>query len=266
MSFKDAFQKYIDHPKDHHDLVLFHDENVIIIKDGFPKSLRHLLVIPRNPIITKQHPLDVFNSNYDEYTGEGLYQLISKYVDKAKQLIIDDLIQKFNLNPEEYRLKLDEFKNTFIKAGVHSIPSLSNLHIHVLTQDFHSPRMKNKKHYNSFTTKFFVPFEQLNPIFNEKYYKLNNTNHPIDDDYDPDSDYGSNSSASDEDEYRPKFIRHIRLKASLLDIISNTPYKCTSCDSTFGNSLVKLKDHLSKEYQKRYSIFGDPSILSPNNI
>ena len=34
-------------------------------------------------------------------------------------------------------------------------PSMRQLHMHIISQDFNSPSMKNKKHWNSFTTTFF---------------------------------------------------------------------------------------------------------------
>ena len=34
-------------------------------------------------------------------------------------------------------------------------PSMRQLHMHIVSQDFDSPCMKNKKHWNSFTTTFF---------------------------------------------------------------------------------------------------------------
>ncbi|KAF6067025.1 Scavenger mRNA decapping enzyme C-term binding family protein [Candida albicans] len=168
----------------------------------FPKSTRHLLVIPRN-----------------QFTGHELYNMVSGYVEKAKDLIIDELFRYSNVNDKS---QLSEFRNTFIKAGVHSIPSLNNLHVHVITQDFHSPRMRNKKHYNSFTTKFFVPFEELNPELNESYL--------------------------------------------MEKLIKTTPFKCTSCSKTFGNSMVKLKAHLHEEYTKKYASFIVPNILIPNGV
>ena len=113
MSFRDAFQKYIDHPE-RHDIVLFHDQNVIIIKDMFPKSTRHLLVIPRNRQVTKTHPLDAFCTDYSEFTGHELYNMVLGYVEKAKDLIIDELFRYSNVNDKSQLL---EFRNTFIKAG-----------------------------------------------------------------------------------------------------------------------------------------------------
>lgn len=43
-----------------------------------------------------------------------------------------------------------------IKCGVHAVPSMGHLHIHVLSRDMHSPAMKHRKHYNSFNTPFLV--------------------------------------------------------------------------------------------------------------
>lgn len=34
---------------------------------------------------------------------------------------------------------------------------MSQLHLHVISDDFNSERLKNKKHWNSFTTEFFIP-------------------------------------------------------------------------------------------------------------
>ena len=40
--------------------------------------------------------------------------------------------------------------------GFHSIPSMKHLHLHVISKDYDSPCLKHKKHWNSFTTKFFL--------------------------------------------------------------------------------------------------------------
>ena len=42
------------------------------------------------------------------------------------------------------------------EIGVHALPSMNHLHIHILTPDHISPNLKTKDHYNSFTTEFFV--------------------------------------------------------------------------------------------------------------
>lgn len=45
-------------------------------------------------------------------------------------------------------------ENTF-KIGYHSEPSMQRLHVHVISDDFHSPSLKTKIHWNSYNTPFF---------------------------------------------------------------------------------------------------------------
>jgi aprataxin len=51
-------------------------------------------------------------------------------------------------------------ESTF-KMGFHSVPSMSQLHLHVISTDFCSPALKTKRHYLSFTTPFFIVFAYL---------------------------------------------------------------------------------------------------------
>ena len=48
-----------------------------------------------------------------------------------------------------------------VKAGFHAVPSMTRLHLHVISQDFDSPCLKNKKHWNSFTTEFFLSHQDV---------------------------------------------------------------------------------------------------------
>lgn len=244
MSFRDVFQGYIDRPEEHQDIIEFEDENVLIIRDLFPKALRHYLVIPKSQTITHIHPLDVFNRDYAEYTGQELYDMMGEYVEKARKMVAEDLGKSLRCDAA----RVSELKNTKIKVGVHSIPSLRNLHIHIITNDFHLPRMKNRKHYNSFNTKFFVEFDELDPAYNERYQKAYNQNQ----DYDSDS-----ADSEDGDNGRPhEFIRHVRNENILHDIISGTPLKCSQCGVMFDNKFQRLKLHLEKEFTKSYGSFG----------
>lgn len=43
------------------------------------------------------------------------------------------------------------------KIGYHALPSMQQLHLHVISNDFDSPCLKTKKHWNSFCTDFFLP-------------------------------------------------------------------------------------------------------------
>lgn len=44
-----------------------------------------------------------------------------------------------------------------VRMGFHALPSMMPLHLHVISQDFNASALKTKKHWNSFTTEFFIP-------------------------------------------------------------------------------------------------------------
>ncbi|KAI9341213.1 FHA-HIT [Obelidium mucronatum] len=47
------------------------------------------------------------------------------------------------------------------KAGFHAVPSMAHLHMHIISDDMVSPCLKHKKHWNSFTTRFFIPLQDV---------------------------------------------------------------------------------------------------------
>lgn len=47
------------------------------------------------------------------------------------------------------------------RIGYHAIPNMLQVHLHVISTDFNSPSLKTKKHWNSFTTEYFIPHEEL---------------------------------------------------------------------------------------------------------
>jgi aprataxin len=46
--------------------------------------------------------------------------------------------------------------HSLFMVGYHSVPSLYPLHLHIVSRDLQSSALKNKKHWNSFTTPFFL--------------------------------------------------------------------------------------------------------------
>lgn len=234
MSFKNALQTYIDRPDDFPQAVVFQDEEVVIIKDLYPKALRHLLVLPRNRNLSRKHPLEAFLS-------PDLWDDIYEYVERAKDIIIEDLFSSGLLKFEKNSALAGEFRNTFIRAGVHSIPSLNNLHIHVITQDFHLTCMKHKKHYNSFTTAFFVPFGDLEPSSH-----VNNRDFLAhEDEYD--------SQSADDNDGPVSVAVHERDPKKLEALIKTSPLECTTCGKSFGNKFQDLKKHLEREFELKYN-------------
>lgn len=275
MSYRFAFEPFIAEPQKFPDVVLFYDDEVIIIRDGFPKSVRHWLVIPRDKEISRLDPVLALK-NVKNYT------MLKPYVDKAKSMIIKELQAEYNGD-----------WLTFVKCGVHAIPSLANLHIHVILQDFNSNRMKHKKHYNSFTTPFFIPFESFDPAISKTVqctssYKRRKLEHLMRT-KSPDG-YGSASDSdlelpneatqveeSPKEGYSSTLINNnnpapvtelphaqgtarigskafLALQSSELEqIIKDSPMRCTYCKKSFKNNFQALKKHLKDEFISAYA-------------
>lgn len=48
-----------------------------------------------------------------------------------------------------------------MRVGFHAVPSMAQLHLHLISGDFLGTGLKNKKHYNSFTTPFFLGIDEV---------------------------------------------------------------------------------------------------------
>lgn len=158
MFWKLALQDYIRKPQDFEETI-FWDDEVVIISDAFPKSQFHLLVLPRNSQLTKKHPTVAFIDKKAQ---------LEPYVIRAQNYVFEQFTGKFSSlcgNPffkdEQEFLDRKTFIERFIHVGVHSVPSMDNLHVHVITKDFHSAKLKNKKHYLSFNSDFFILWSML---------------------------------------------------------------------------------------------------------
>lgn len=148
MSFRFALSKYITHPENYPHDIIYYNEEVIILKDLFPKSKVHLLVMPRDAELSKQTPQQAFSNARN-------IEWIKPYLEMGKDLAI----KEFNKNWKGKTV--GDGDDVELIVCCHSVPSLNNLHIHILTDDLSSPCMKNRKHYNSFKTKFAIKFNEF---------------------------------------------------------------------------------------------------------
>ncbi|XP_034831517.1 aprataxin [Maniola hyperantus] len=105
-------------------------ERLVVIRDKYPKARVHYLVLPREEI-------------------SSIYQLNSTHV---------DLIAEFG---SMYQNIKSEHEEDELKAGFHAVPSMQRLHMHVISKDMDSKCLKTKIHWNSFTTSFFIAYENL---------------------------------------------------------------------------------------------------------
>ncbi|XP_042685523.1 aprataxin isoform X2 [Centrocercus urophasianus] len=112
---------------------VYKDEKAVVIKDKYPKARYHWLILPWDSIsslksVTREHL--------------GLLEHMHAVGQKMIQRCPAEESQQFRL-------------------GYHAVPSMSQLHLHVISQDFDSPALKTKKHWNSFTTEYFLNSEDV---------------------------------------------------------------------------------------------------------
>lgn len=114
--------------------IYYKDKFCHVLYDAYPKSTYHLLVVPN----------DINIRTFKNLTQDHITLL--KHMDDLSQEIMNFLSEKTKL----------EFK-----SGFHAIPSLKLIHLHIISQDFKSPCLKTKKHWNSFNTPFFLPCKEV---------------------------------------------------------------------------------------------------------
>lgn len=151
--------------------VIYSNEHFVAIHDMFPKATVHTLLLPRSPQHNLLHPFDAladddFRKQVIAATAE-LKQLVAKELqrrlgassqsDAHREAVLNGTAEPEH--PGELPAGRDWASEVI--SGVHAVPSMSHLHVHVLSRDMHSEKMKHRKHYNSFTTPFLVPLEDF---------------------------------------------------------------------------------------------------------
>ncbi|KAN0033259.1 hypothetical protein ACTA71_002683 [Dictyostelium dimigraforme] len=132
---------YSNKPESFPDSVLYYDDKTVVVLDKYPKAKHHYLVIPRIEINT-----------LDELTPSSIPMLEHMY--DVANAIVNEIISKDN--DHNNNLKKSDFK-----FGFHAIPSMKRLHLHIISNDYNSKYLKNNKHWNSFTTDFYIPFDNI---------------------------------------------------------------------------------------------------------
>lgn len=166
--------------------VVFHTPDAVAVRDLFPKATVHCLLLPRCPRRSRMHPFDALGGDpaflaevraaaarlRDLVAGE-LQRLLGRHsrLDAARNAVLDGEVEPREGEEEgeeggireEGRPALPRGRDWTreVKVGVHAVPSMNHLHVHVLSRDMHSERLKHRKHYNSFTTDFFVPLDDF---------------------------------------------------------------------------------------------------------
>lgn len=144
-SWKHALKDYIHKPvpTSYLPYIYYQDSEYTVIYDAFPKARVHLLILP------------LATSGLAEVDQVGELEpkhipAVEKLAGFAQQLAshVYSVLQTVNADAAP------------VHIGFHAVPSLHHLHVHVISQDFDSPCLKIKKHWNSFTQpQFFLPVD-----------------------------------------------------------------------------------------------------------
>lgn len=246
MSYRRVLSKYIESPESNPEVVFFYNDDIVVLKDAYPKARVHWLLMPRN--IPAGWPLDVlgrgdfccdssgsdlrsdagadgdsgsgsgsgpdFGSGSAVSAGPALLHKLKPWVTKFQKLAEAEL-KKYCKNDDHY--------DGLIRCGVHSVPSMDNLHIHIISKDMCSPALKRAQHYVSFTTKFFVDFNEIGSLL------------------------------ADDPRYNSQEMLQFEHKADLI---------CVWCHRNFGRQFAALKRHLAEEYAERFNHTPSAPLLS----
>lgn len=151
-------------------IVISHTPDFVAIHDKFPKATVHTLLLPRSPARNLLHPFDALAdddfrrdvmeqaSRLRDLAAAELRRRVGRCSrsDARRQAVLDGKAE-----PDEDGLPAGRDWSREMMIGVHAVPSMSHVHIHVISRDMHSPLMRHYKHYNSFTTPFLVPLEDF---------------------------------------------------------------------------------------------------------
>ncbi|KAK4483796.1 hypothetical protein RD792_011000 [Penstemon davidsonii] len=130
-SWAQALYNIAMHPENHTKVVLETLDDVVVMNDAYPKAKRHILVLARAKGLDSVADVHIEHISLLKSMHDVGLKWAQKFLNEDKSL-------------------------SFFRLGYHSVPSMRQLHLHVISQDFDSGHLKNKKHWNSFNTPFFI--------------------------------------------------------------------------------------------------------------
>ncbi|KAL4968391.1 DNA 5'-adenosine monophosphate hydrolase [Aspergillus stella-maris] len=166
---RDGLGAYIEKPETYPpNVVVYHNADFVVIHDLFPKATLHLLLLPRDASKTFVHPVQAFND------AEFLSN-VKEEVKKVRALAAGELRRIHGKHSALDRERQDALGaepppdvlpsgrdwESQLMCGIHAHPSMNHLHVHIISKDRYSDRLKHRKHYNSFSTPFFIDIDDF---------------------------------------------------------------------------------------------------------
>ncbi|KAM0435180.1 hypothetical protein ACHAPT_003270 [Fusarium lateritium] len=151
--------------------VIYHNDSFVAIHDRYPKATIHTLLLPRSTKHNLLHPFEAlddpeFLASVRAETAR-LRALVAKELqrrlgpesssDAERQAVLDG-----DAEPGEGGdLPRGRDWDAEVISGVHAVPSMRHLHVHVLSRDMYSEALRHRKHYNSFNTPFLIDVDDF---------------------------------------------------------------------------------------------------------
>merc|ERR1712054_490173 len=133
-------KEFFYYPKDPSEI---ENHKVCVVYDRKPKAKQHLLVLPT--MLLQQY----------KQLNETHIPLLEEMKDRANK-VVEELKQT------------EAGKDLNYKIGFQAIPSMLQIHLHIVSDDFDSPHLKNKRHWNTYNTEFFLSPDVLINQLKEK--------------------------------------------------------------------------------------------------
>ncbi|KAK5658421.1 hypothetical protein OQA88_2398 [Cercophora sp. LCS_1] len=185
-----ALLEYIEHPERFPTVVLRVTDNTVLIEDLYQKSSVHLLLLPRSPKFYDLHPHEAFED--PEFLAMMKEEAASAAriaaAELSRQLSPFSASSKARNDAMDAGTPFDELPAgrdylKDIRIGIHAHPSMGHLHVHIISRDMHSGKLKHRKHYNSFNTSFFIPLDDYPLAKDDVRRKTSFQNANLDRDY-----------------------------------------------------------------------------------
>ncbi|PWZ02213.1 hypothetical protein BCV70DRAFT_149351, partial [Testicularia cyperi] len=176
------------------DRVLLYDDRTIAIYDAYAKAQYHFLVLPRIPFSIsdgEKHALNAsdaeakpalqaidgklgFGATTSNRVPQSHMQSISTLLSGPYARIVVDAMSKACSKVVEWIQNDMQQRHGHIweiSTAFHAVPSMEHLHLHVISTDFVSTRLKHKKHFNSFhpTAGFAIPLSEVERLVSGEF-------------------------------------------------------------------------------------------------
>lgn len=174
--WRGALAEYVEQPERFPGQVVRVTEHTVLIRDAFPKATVHLLLLPRSRARHLLHPHAAFAdaaflaavradaADARRLAAAELARLLGRF--SASNRAREEALGRLGGSAREGggaaswdALPPGRDYAREIRVGTHAHPSMAHLHVHVISRDMHSDRLRHRKHYNSFNTPFFVPLD-----------------------------------------------------------------------------------------------------------